>query len=380
MPLFFLVGGVANAASWSAAEATAVGYGQWVGRRMRRLLAPTGVFLATWIGLGVLLPLAGVSSASARLLTWLVAVPLWFLAVYVVVVALAPPLFAAHRRRALATILALVGAAVVVDLIGVGLDVSGVRWLNMFIVYAGAQQLGFWWYDRELGARRAVGAALAISGLVIAVLLTTVGPYPVSMVGVPGQDLANNAPPTLALLALGLAQAGVAVLLASPARRLLERPRLWWSVVALNASAMTLYLWHFTALAVTAVIVLPLGLLPQPEVGSAAWWVSRPLWLAASAAALLTIARVVFRFEQADRPATRRRHRTRDRSDVVVGARAIGAVAAFSVAIALITTGGLAGSPWPLGLPLPAILVASLGAALLPPRLDLEQVGERATQ
>jgi hypothetical protein len=378
MPLFFLVGGVANAASWSAAS-TSVGYGQWVGRRLRRLLAPTGVFLATWIGLGALLPLVGVGSETAHLLTWLVAVPLWFLAVYVVVVALAPPLFAAHRRRPLAMLLALVGAAVVVDLIGVGLEVRGVRWLNMIVVYLCAQQLGFWWYDRELARRRVVGAVLAAGGLLVAVMLTTVGPYPVSMVGVPGQDLANNAPPTLALLALGAAQAGLAVLLAAPARRLLERPRLWWSVVAVNASAMTLYLWHFTALALTAAVVLPLGLLPQPEIGTAGWWASRPLWLATAALALLAIARVVLRFEQADPRGARRPRRSRHRSEVVVGARAVGAVVAFSLAIALLTTDGLAGTPWTLGLPLPAILVVLVGTALLP-RSELEQVGERATQ
>ena len=42
---------------------------------------------------------------------------------------------------------------------------------------------------------------------------------------------------------------------------------------------MTAFLWHLTAMFVATAVVTGLGL-AQPAVGSAAWWLLRPLWLA----------------------------------------------------------------------------------------------------
>ena len=39
MPLFFIVGGYANAASWEAAQRSGAGYGAWIAGRLQRLVA-----------------------------------------------------------------------------------------------------------------------------------------------------------------------------------------------------------------------------------------------------------------------------------------------------------------------------------------------------
>ncbi|WP_218670901.1 hypothetical protein [Microbispora sp. GKU 823] len=103
-----------------------------------------------------------------------------------------------------------------------------------------------------------VGGAAATAGLVLW------AGYPVSMVGVPGAPLSNQSPPTLAAVAFGLAQCGAALVLAGPLRRVLRRPAAWAPVAVANLSAMTIFLWHQTAMiAVTmAALWLAGGALP----------------------------------------------------------------------------------------------------------------------
>ena len=50
---------------------------------------------------------------------------------------------------------------------------------------------------------------------------------------------------------------------------------MWSGVIALNAHAMTIHLWHFTALVIAAVVLLPLGIVPEHAVGSFGWWAVR---------------------------------------------------------------------------------------------------------
>ncbi|NEE17203.1 acyltransferase, partial [Streptomyces sp. SID7499] len=56
--------------------------------------------------------------------------------------------------------------------------------------------------------------------------------------------------PSLAAVAFGLAQCGAALLLLGPLRRALRRPALWAVVAVVNLSAMTVFLWHQTAMIV----------------------------------------------------------------------------------------------------------------------------------
>jgi hypothetical protein len=55
---------------------------------------------------------------------------------------------------------------------------------------------------------------------------------------------------------------------------------------------MALYLWHMLPVIIVTVIAYPAGLLPQPPLGSGAWWLARLEWevvLAVVAAALLCL-------------------------------------------------------------------------------------------
>jgi hypothetical protein len=111
------------------------------------------------------------------------------------------------------------------------------------------------------------------------------------MVGVPGAVVSNLDPPTLAAVTFGLAQCGAALLLLGPLRRSMRRPAAWAVVALVNLSAMTVFLWHQTALiAVTALGLFagaPLpGLHTVPDDGG--WVLARLAWLPMFGLALLT--------------------------------------------------------------------------------------------
>ena len=53
MPIFFLVGGYSNAASWAAAQRSGLGYSAWLTARLRRLIGPVLPLLALWSAIAV---------------------------------------------------------------------------------------------------------------------------------------------------------------------------------------------------------------------------------------------------------------------------------------------------------------------------------------
>src|SRR5699024_8480575 len=103
---------------------------------------------------------------------------------------------------------------------------------------------------------------------------------------VPGSHRAPN-PPTTALLLLGAAQTIALSLLRPHLISLARRPRIAAATGFVTARTMTFYLWNLSALLLLAGALLLLavqGLLVLPEPSTAGWWVTRPLWLAASIA------------------------------------------------------------------------------------------------
>jgi hypothetical protein len=129
--------------------------------------------------------------------------------------------------------------------------------------------------------------------------LVKFGPYPVAMIGVPGSDLSNSMPPTLALLALGNMQIGLALTLEPTMRRLLEEAWLWTATVLVNGMIMTVYLWHLTAFVVVMVaawLMGGVGLNAAP--GSGEWWLARPLWFAVYIVTLLPLIALFSPFER----------------------------------------------------------------------------------
>ncbi len=65
MPVFFLVGGYANALSWTQHQAEGATWADWVRHRAIRLLRPTTVYVAV-IAAAVTACSAGVSAISSR--------------------------------------------------------------------------------------------------------------------------------------------------------------------------------------------------------------------------------------------------------------------------------------------------------------------------
>ncbi|HVL06358.1 MAG TPA: acyltransferase [Acidimicrobiales bacterium] len=301
MPVFFVVGGFANTASWAAACRDGRGYGEWLAGRLTRLVRPVLVFATVWAALAVGLMAAGVAPAAVR--AGSIAQPLWFLAVYVVVVAVAPAMVAAQRRWAWGVTLALAAGVAAVDLLRWPLGVPVVGWLNLALVWLFAHQLGVAWRSGAMvpwsRRRMWVLAGVGLGGLFV---LTSAAGYGRSMVGV-GGGRSNTFPPSLALVALAVWQFGLALLLRPAVDRWLDRPRAWAAVVAANGMAMTVFLWHLTALVMVAAVALPSGLMPQAAVGSAAWWAWRPVWVAALAAALLPLVWAFARVELRRPPA-----------------------------------------------------------------------------
>ncbi|HOF63329.1 MAG TPA: acyltransferase [Dermatophilaceae bacterium] len=302
MPLFFLVGGVAHAHTLdrlATQPGTTRGrYAAFIRARAVRLMRPTLAFLAVWVGLGAIAHVAGLTSGGqGRLVTAaLVMVPqlLWFVGIYLGIAAFAPAMVRAHRRWGLWAAAVLVVAAVLVDVVRFGAGVGIVGNLNFALVWLAVHQFGFAWRDGSLTPR--VAGFLAVVGAAGLVAAVTFGPYPTSMVGLSGDEISNMAPPTAALLAQGLALIGVAALARPRMARVLARPRAWRLVVTAGAFAMTAFLWHLTALLATLLTTRALGM-QLPDVGTATWWWTRPLWVIVLAIPTAALVALFLRFD-----------------------------------------------------------------------------------
>ncbi|MFE2942241.1 acyltransferase [Streptomyces sp. NPDC059255] len=300
MPVFFFVGGFSHALSYRSLHRRLDGrgvYAAFLRVRLRRLLRPVMLFVTVWGAVALALQLIAPESQLANIAARLVAQPLWFIGIYLAMVALTPPLLKLHERYGWAAFGALTAAAATVDLLRFALGVPYVPFLNFAFVWLAVHQLGFLRADGRLRTPR-LPAALAVSGLAAATALVALGPYPLSMVGMPGEKISNMAPPTFALLCHGLWLVGAVELLRAPAARLLARPRVWRGVVAANGIAMTAFLWHLTAMLGVYALALGLGA-PFPAPGTGTWWAQVPVRLAA-AAALTALLVAVFR--AAERP------------------------------------------------------------------------------
>ena len=193
-----------------------------------------------------------------RLATQAVIVPTWFLATYLVIVALVPVTARLHRRFGLAVPVVLVVLAVLVDAAHLA-GVPAIGFVNYVLVWGAVHQAGYLWADGRLPRSVAGALALFAAGLAALCALVFLAGYPVSMVGVDGAARTNTGPPTIALVALGAAQVGLVLALRKPAERLLARPRVWASVVRAGALTMTVYLWHMTALVAGAALLVATG-------------------------------------------------------------------------------------------------------------------------
>lgn len=301
LAVFFLVGGNMAARSYASARAQGTAYRRWLGARMGRLCRPVVPVLAVWAVATCAMLACGVDPQTVHTLVRLVLSPLWFLLVFAALTAATPWALRLHPVWPLAVV-------VLVDVVRFGVGGPAVLgWINVAAGWLVPYCLGAAWVRGGLRSR-ATGWALLVGGVAATVVLVLFAGYPASMVGVNGAPVSNLDPPTLAAVTFGLAQCGAALLLLGPLRRMLVRPAVWAAVALANLSAMTLFLWHQTAMmAVTAIGLLAGGPLPGldcvPHDGS--WVLARLAWLPAFAVALLVCWAAFQSYERA------RPHRTK---------------------------------------------------------------------
>jgi surface polysaccharide O-acyltransferase-like enzyme len=297
MPVFFLVGGYANAVSWRAATRDGKPFAAWLDARLRRLILPVLPLIAAWAAIALIGRNLGVSANLLQQGSKIALIPIWFLAIYTLIVLLVPLTHAAWRRWGLASFLVPAALTVADDALFFA-GFRGLGWFNYVFVWVAVHQLGYAWRDDRL-AHPALRFGFGCFGLGLLYGLTVLGPYPVAMISVPDAAMSNTLPPKLPLLALGIAQTGFVLAFEAPLRRWLGRPAPWTVTVLLNGMIMTIYLWHSTAL--TLIIGLAaafgnLGLAFEP--GSMSWWLTRPLWLFVYTLALGAMLPLVARFER----------------------------------------------------------------------------------
>ncbi|HEX2240520.1 MAG TPA: acyltransferase [Actinomycetota bacterium] len=279
MPLFFVAGGFVHARAWARDRGKKGAWAGFVKRRAVQLGIPALILIAVvatagtaigllheggdpWITRGVLLVLS----------------PLWFLVVYMVLVATVPLWDWLDRRWGELVPIAMVAGTMGVDLIRFRFDHPEIAWLNMVLVWGAAHQVGWSWRRlREAPVR--FGHALMLIGFSGLIGLTNMGLYPRSMVGTTStaDRFSNMGPPTLPILALLIFQLGLVVAYRQRILELAEHPRMERFTDWLSANAMPLFLWHSVGFAIFYAAMR--AVMSVPEEPSALWWVTRPLWL-----------------------------------------------------------------------------------------------------
>jgi hypothetical protein len=329
MPIFFFVGGFSNLVSLDAARRRGESAGSWVWTRVLRLLRPSLVFLGAWGIVIVAMHLLDVGAPTGPRIwgeTTLLRLflppgatlpfgPLWFLGVYLVVVAIAPWMVSLHRRFRWWVPAAMFAGTVAADAVGFLGGISVTRWANVASVLLLPHQLGFFYADGTFDRLpRAVPWAMVIGGLTGLVVLTNpplwqlagnirfdwfpgIGAYPKSLLGTDVEPVSNAYPPTLCFLLGGIWTIGAVLLLRPPLRRWLQRRGPWKATIVVNSVIMTLFLWHMTAFLFAILVLWPMELAQERD-STAAWWLQRPLIIGVSTAFLVLLVAIFGRFER----------------------------------------------------------------------------------
>src|SRR5262249_58415195 len=126
--------GYAGAVSWTRQrDVDDFSRQAWIRHRLARVLGPTAVYVALVALIVVVLQAGGVPGSVLEYAGWAVAMHLWFLAVYLVVVSLTPVAIAAQRRWGLMLQGVLAVGVVMVDATSLAGHVPYVGWLNYLL-------------------------------------------------------------------------------------------------------------------------------------------------------------------------------------------------------------------------------------------------------
>lgn len=241
MPLFFIAGGAVNFGSYLRSQGN---FNQWLWQRTRRLMKPTVVFLLTLAFVFSIITFFADEKVTDGLVTGVTG-PLWFLSVYIIVVALTPFSVKVWGVFGKKSITLLCFLAVLVDYLRLNvLDAFGV--LNLVIIWVMVHQLGFWYQE---GVNKNHARILIVLGLFSNIVLTQVVRwYPTSLVGIPTEKFSNMAPPTIILAFHSFVLFGLLVLVAPWLQKVSSTPRGYRLMSRAAMLAMTIYLWHMAVL------------------------------------------------------------------------------------------------------------------------------------
>ncbi|MCH9695284.1 MAG: acyltransferase [Gammaproteobacteria bacterium] len=368
MPIFFIVGGYSNGVSLESAKRKGTGYAEWLAARLNRLVVPLLALVITWAAIALVLRVFGAGTATIQFASQAALIPTWFLAIYIIIVILAPTVYTLWKRFGFLSFSFFVVLAVLTDYAFFAADLRWLGFGNYLWVWLAIHQLGFAWRDKRLGGPVQL---LIYSGIGLAALylLTSKGPYPLAMVGSPDEGLSNTLPPKVTLLALGIFQFGLLLALEGPMNRALASVRLWAAAVLVNSMIMTVYLWHITVMVIlVALLYLAGGIGLGAEPGSAAWWLWRPAWIGMLLILLVPLALPLSLFERGGRSTDTR---------CPSAARQIIGALLLCLGVALLAMFGYGGGPIPnlvigsLQLDVGSFVLVIVGAAIsgLRPRL-----------
>lgn len=286
MPAFFACGGFANALIVDKMHARGTGYPHYLANRGRRLTGGLTLFVTFFAVIATVVAAIGYGDMAADLSRSLMFL-LWFISVYLVIVAFAPLAVRLHDRFGVWVIVAMLAGIAIVDRAYLGYGRHDIAQINMFLVWPLAHQMGIG-YQRgwfRTGPRWLAWAVLLGAAGGIGVLIAWFG-YPASAVGFANAPRANHLPPTLAMALLGIAQvAGMGLIERS---RVFEHPtpRVERRLARLNALMMTVYLWHVPIILIGGGVLL---ILARAVPGGAPILFSPPAVLLAGVGLLVTI-------------------------------------------------------------------------------------------
>jgi peptidoglycan/LPS O-acetylase OafA/YrhL len=361
MPIFFIVGGYANAVSLESARRRGTDYAGWLVSRLNRLVSPLLLLLVVWALLAAILHFSGVSGKTLSLASRAALIPIWFLAIYILVVVLAPATYMAWQRWGFASFWAFAFVGALVDVAFFAANQQWLGWTNYLWVWLAVHHLGYAWRDDRMGTPARLLGYSAL-GLLALALLIFVGPYPFAMVGSPDEGLSNTLPPKITLLTLGITQFGLLLAVETPMRRVLGSLRIWAATVLINSMIMTLYLWHITVMVIlVSLLYLAEGFGLGIEPASNEWWLTRPIWIGILYVCLLPIALALGPLERRPRPAD---------AAVPSAVRLVAGAILICLGVAVLALIGFGNSPLPF-LDISAFALVVLGAGvsgLLPAR------------
>jgi fucose 4-O-acetylase-like acetyltransferase len=272
LPLFFLLAGAGLVRLASTRDSR--GYLT----RLTRLSAPALPLIVAAMVLAVIAgALAGEDAGKAAGLLPIQLV--WFLGVYLVLVAAAPLLVRFSGPPAIIIWLVLILG---VDLLRINVN-ELIGWANLFLVWGLFAAIGTR-LERLRTINRPVLAIGVIAFAAAAIIAIVVGPYSPALISTDAvKGISNLAPPTIVLAMVGLAQICLLLLVWPLLQRALDRDRLWVPVAIFASRAMEIYLWHM--LVFTLAIAGMIGLAVAPAALSLLWWLQH----VAVAAIVLTV-------------------------------------------------------------------------------------------